>query len=122
MLVRLAIRYFFHNSRRTSQATLTLMVGLITFLSTVFMIRGYSYELVSISSVLAESDRIIILEKGTTFTSSVITHEMLDLFESYVNSSSKVKAYSIQKYYNASFTVSGSNLTYFLNLRCVLFD
>ncbi len=122
MLVRLAIRYFFHNSRRTSQATLTLMVGLITFLSTVFMIRGYSYELVSISSVLAESDRIIILEKGTTFTSSVITHEMLDLFESYVNSSSKVKAYSIQKYYNASFTVSGSNLTYFLNMRCVMFD
>jgi ABC-type lipoprotein release transport system permease subunit len=122
MLVRLAVRYFFHNSRRTSQATLTLMVGLLTFLSTVFMIRGYSYELVSISSVLAESDRIIILEKDTTFTSSIITTEMINLFQSYVNISSKIEAYSIQKYFNASFTFSESNLTYFLNLRCLVFD
>ena len=47
---------------------------------------------------------------------------MLDLFQSYANTSLKIEAYSIQRYFNASFTLSGSNLTYFLNLRCVMFD
>ena len=93
------LKFFFHNRKRTYQAVLALTLGLIIFISTSLLVRGYGNNISGIASIISASNRLVIFERGKTLSESKIDVDVVDFLYDYQEEVPNIKSILPQIYY-----------------------
>ncbi len=97
-MLRFSVRFFFHNRKRTYQATMTLTLGLVIYIATTLLVRGYSSNISGMAEIIAPSDLLLIIEDGKSLSQSKIDLEVLDFLEEYAQQTPVVEVILPQLY------------------------
>lgn len=82
-MLRFSVRFFFHNRKRTYQAIMTLTLGLVIYIATTLLVRGYSSNISGMAEIIEPSDLLLISEDGKSLSESKIDSEVLDFLQEY---------------------------------------
>lgn len=82
-MLKFSVRFFFHNRKRTYQAIMTLTLGLVIYIATTLLVRGYSSNISGMAEIIAPSDLLLISEEGKSLSESKINLEVLDFLHQY---------------------------------------
>ncbi|MHA1199173.1 MAG: ABC transporter permease [Candidatus Heimdallarchaeaceae archaeon] len=82
-MLRFSVRFFFHNRKRTFQAIMTLTLGLVIYIATTLLVRGYSSNISGMAEIIEPSDLLLISEDGKSLSESRIDIEVLNFLQEY---------------------------------------
>ena len=82
-MLRFSVRFFFHNRKRTYQAIMTLTLGLVIYIATTLLVRGYSSNISGMAEIIEPSDLLLVIEDGKSLSESRINSEVLEYLEEY---------------------------------------
>lgn len=82
-MLKFSVRFFFHNRKRTYQAIMTLTLGLVIYIATTLLVKGYSSNISGMAEIIEPSDLLLISEDGKSLSQSKINLEVLDFLQEY---------------------------------------
>ncbi|MHA1202717.1 MAG: ABC transporter permease [Candidatus Heimdallarchaeaceae archaeon] len=82
-MLRFTIRFFFHNKKRTLQATMTLTLALVIYISTTLLVRGYAGNIAGMASVIKPSSYYLITESDRSLSESRLGFEVYEFLDNY---------------------------------------
>ncbi len=82
-MLKFSVRFFFHNRKRTYQAITTLTLGLVIYIATTLLVRGYSSNISGMAEIIEPSDLLLISQDGKSLSESKIDFEVLDYLQEY---------------------------------------
>jgi ABC-type lipoprotein release transport system permease subunit len=98
-MLRFIVRFFFHNRKRTYQATLTLTLALVIYLATVLLVGGYASNISGMANIIQPSHYLLITEKQKSLSDSRIDLEVISFLEEYSRSTPNVNIILPQLYF-----------------------
>ncbi|MCK4971757.1 MAG: FtsX-like permease family protein [Candidatus Heimdallarchaeota archaeon] len=82
-MLRFTIRFFFHNKKRTLQATMTLTLALVIYISTTLLVRGYAGNIAGMASIIKPSNYYLINESDMSLSESRVGSDVYEFLEAY---------------------------------------
>ncbi len=101
-MLRFIVRFFFHNRKRTYQATLTLTLALVIYLATVLLVGGYAANISGMANIIQPSHYLLITENQKSFSDSRIDIEVIAFLEEYSETTPNVNIILPQLYFPIS--------------------
>lgn len=103
-MLRFVVRFFFHNRKRTYQATMTLTLALVIYLATVLLVGGYAANISGMANIIKPSHYLLIKENQKSFSDSRIDLEVVTFLEEYSETTPNVNIVLPQLYFPISIT------------------
>ena len=98
-MLRFIVRFFFHNRKRTYQATLTLTLALVIYLATVLLVGGYAANISGMANIIQPSHYLLITEKQKSLSDSRIDLDVIAFLEEYSETTPNVNIILPQLYF-----------------------
>ncbi|MFW9852363.1 MAG: ABC transporter permease [Candidatus Thorarchaeota archaeon] len=103
-MLRFIVRFFFHNRKRTYQATLTLTLALVIYLATVLLVGGYATNISGMANIIQPSHYLLITENQKSLSESRIDEDVISFLEEYSETTPNVNIILPQLYFPVSVT------------------
>ncbi len=101
-MLRFIVRFFFHNRKRTYQATMTLTLALVIYLATVLLVGGYASNISGMANIIQPSHYLLITENQKSLSDSRIDLEVIAFLEEYSETTPNVNIILPQLYFPVS--------------------